>query len=140
MVRRQNIEGRICSFANKSECSTLGLPSPDVPDIVRIHPVLVLQFVPDRFNYVSVMTVRIKIIYLSFDIDSSRSHPNQKITVIMSQSRRHRREGLQPKSDFVTTPSPAVEDISGLLIHCQSFHTLKSIRLTKYPYRLWLNY
>lgn len=57
MVRLKDVQGRIYRFKSKSECLDLGILTPDVPDIVRYHMVLVLGLAPGKRDYVQVMTV-----------------------------------------------------------------------------------
>jgi len=58
MVRPKDVQGKIYRFKSKSECAEFGIHTPLVPDIVRYHIVLVLEIVPEKKDYVKVMTVR----------------------------------------------------------------------------------
>jgi hypothetical protein len=58
MSQRNSVEGRVYRFRHKNEYEELQIKlPPDVTDIVRIHMVLVLDWVPKRTDYVKVMTV-----------------------------------------------------------------------------------
>jgi hypothetical protein len=57
MVSSGDVQGKIYKFKSNSECSDLGVPTPDLPDKVRGHMVLVLSTVPGKLNFVKVMTV-----------------------------------------------------------------------------------
>jgi hypothetical protein len=57
MVLLRDVQGRVYTFKSRSECLGLGMLTPDVPDIVRSHMVLVLNIVPGKLDYVKVMTV-----------------------------------------------------------------------------------
>ena len=57
MVPPKDVQGRVCKFKSRSECFGLGMPTPDVTDVVRSHMVLVLDIVPGKLDYVKVMTV-----------------------------------------------------------------------------------
>ncbi|KIM99963.1 hypothetical protein OIDMADRAFT_30332 [Oidiodendron maius Zn] len=59
MVPLKDVQGRVYKFKSRSECLGLGLgiPTLDVPDVVRSHMVLVLDIVPGKLDYVKVMTI-----------------------------------------------------------------------------------
>lgn len=60
MVPRKEVEGKIFKFKSRPECFDLGLPTLDVPDVVRRHLVLVLNIVPGKWDTVKIMTVSIE--------------------------------------------------------------------------------
>jgi hypothetical protein len=57
MVLLRDVQGRVYKFKSRSECFGLGMPTPDVTDVVRNHMVLVLDIVPGKLDYVKVMTL-----------------------------------------------------------------------------------
>jgi len=61
MVKLKDIEGRVFCFRSKSECAELGIPNSDIDEIVRIHKVILLDWVPGRKGWVKVMTITSKL-------------------------------------------------------------------------------
>ncbi|KAL3421824.1 hypothetical protein PVAG01_05980 [Phlyctema vagabunda] len=57
MVLLKDIQGRVYTFKSRSECLGLGILTPDVPDIVRSHMVLVLNIMPGKLDYMKVITI-----------------------------------------------------------------------------------
>ena len=56
----------------------------------------------------------------------------------MSLSPQHRRGALQSNFLFETTLDGITEILSCFLLHCQSLHTWRLTRTTRYPYNCWL--
>jgi hypothetical protein len=57
MVVLKDVQGRVYKFKSNSECLGLGIPTPLLQDKVRGHMVLVIGIVPEKLDYVKVMTV-----------------------------------------------------------------------------------
>ncbi len=57
MVPLKDVQRKVYKFKSRSECFDLGMPTPNVTDVVRSHLVLVLDIVPGKLDYIKVMTV-----------------------------------------------------------------------------------
>lgn len=64
MVRLENVQGRIYTLKSKSVCLASGIITPVDSDVVRGHMVLVLDVVPEKSDYVKIMTVSVVMVRL----------------------------------------------------------------------------